>query len=208
MQKGFTLLELLIVIAILAILTTAVVMIMNPLEAIKRARDTQRIADLDNLKAAVILYIIEGNVDIKDDTCIKAGATFDPCQSNDGATPTKTDGTGWIPINFDGMAGGSPMSHLPIDPVNSTSTASLVYSYAADGTDFELNVGMESAYFNYSTGKNKVGAEDGGDSGPLYEVGTDLTIFECIIAGAASPDCADEGVNTTCTNGTCVAPGP
>ena len=195
MSKGFTLLELLIVIAILAILTTVVILVMNPAESIKRARDTQRISDLDTLKTAIILYITEGNTDIKDGTC-KADTI---CYSDSGQTPSKNDGNGWIPINFTTMAGGSPLSHLPVDPVN-TATNNNYYYYAASGTDFELATRMESAYYDYSTGKNKVGANDGGNSGPLYEVGTKLDIFEC----AVNDDCADEVTNKTCTAGVCV----
>jgi len=175
MQKGFTLLELLIVIAILAILTTAVILVMNPAESIKRARDTQRISDLDSLKTAIVLYVTEGNTNIGAATCTGA----DSCKSDEcggaacagGHTSPENDGTGWIPINFTGMAGGAPLSHLPVDPVN---TGANRYAYAASSTDFELNADMESSYF---TTKNKVEENDGGDDNALYEVGTLLTII-------------------------------
>jgi len=44
-KKGFTLLELLIVIGILAILSTTVVLVINPAELLKKARDSQRISE-------------------------------------------------------------------------------------------------------------------------------------------------------------------
>lgn len=56
MQKregGFTLLELLIVIAIIAILSIALVFMLNPAETLKKARDAQRISDLKSVKTAL-----------------------------------------------------------------------------------------------------------------------------------------------------------
>lgn len=50
---GFTLLELLIVIAIIAILSVALVFMLNPAETLKKARDAQRISDLKTVKTAL-----------------------------------------------------------------------------------------------------------------------------------------------------------
>jgi prepilin-type N-terminal cleavage/methylation domain-containing protein len=57
MKRGFTLIELLIVIGILAILSTATVLVINPVEILKQARDTQRITDLKSLSSAISLYL-------------------------------------------------------------------------------------------------------------------------------------------------------
>jgi len=211
MKKGFTLLELLIVIAILAILATTVILIMNPAESIKRARDTQRISDLDTLKTAITLWITEGNTDIagggssgESETCcidVIGGVDCSSeaiCDSNTahGGNVTDIDGTGWIPINFASMTGGSPVSHLPVDPASSYK-----YCYAANGTDFELNARVESSY--YKT-KNNIRANDGGNNSYVYEVGTKLDIIECCI----DQDCVDaHGAGWTCNStGECVSP--
>src|SRR5680860_471628 len=58
-KKGFTLLELLIVIGILAILSTTVILVINPAELLKKARDSQRISDLSTVKTAIAYYITE-----------------------------------------------------------------------------------------------------------------------------------------------------
>lgn len=55
--KGFTLLELLIVIAILAVLSVTLVLVLNPSESLKKSRDTQRMSDLATLKTAIGLYM-------------------------------------------------------------------------------------------------------------------------------------------------------
>ncbi len=52
-QDGFTLLELLIVIAIIAILSIALIFMLNPAETLKKARDAQRISDLKSVQTAL-----------------------------------------------------------------------------------------------------------------------------------------------------------
>ncbi|MBI3634159.1 MAG: prepilin-type N-terminal cleavage/methylation domain-containing protein [Candidatus Yonathbacteria bacterium] len=52
-EGGFTLLELLIVISIIAILSIALVFMLNPAETLKKARDAQRISDLKTVKTAL-----------------------------------------------------------------------------------------------------------------------------------------------------------
>ena len=52
-KKGFTLLELLIVVSIIAILSIALVFMLNPTETLKKSRDAQRISDLNTVKTAL-----------------------------------------------------------------------------------------------------------------------------------------------------------
>ncbi|MBI1755394.1 prepilin-type N-terminal cleavage/methylation domain-containing protein, partial [Candidatus Azambacteria bacterium] len=56
-RRGFTLLELLIVITILAILTLVVILFINPVEILKKSRDVQRMSDLRTMKTAIALYL-------------------------------------------------------------------------------------------------------------------------------------------------------
>lgn len=56
-KKGFTLVELLIIIAIIGILSTAVVVNLNAAKA--KARDAKRIADITQIKKAIDIYYIE-----------------------------------------------------------------------------------------------------------------------------------------------------
>ena len=57
MSKGFTLLELIIVIGILAILGTVSVLVLNPAQLFAQARDTTRIQDLQTMNSALGLYV-------------------------------------------------------------------------------------------------------------------------------------------------------
>ncbi|HAM95481.1 TPA: hypothetical protein DCP13_03715 [Candidatus Azambacteria bacterium] len=60
-KKGFTLLELLITIAILAILISMVVFLLNPAEILRKSRDAQRLSDMTTLRAALGLYVVSTN---------------------------------------------------------------------------------------------------------------------------------------------------
>lgn len=76
-RKGFTLLELLITLSILAILTVVLVIVINPAEVLKKTRDNQRFSDLSTLKAALSLYLAEVSTPVLGPTadCLGVGIT-------------------------------------------------------------------------------------------------------------------------------------
>lgn len=141
--KGFTLLELLIVIAILAILSVTLVLVLNPAESMKKSRDTRRLSDLTQVKSALGIYmttvaspnLAQDGVLAANQRCLLNGstpsiyysATFTDATVAGGitgtnvikSTATTTDGNGWLPVNLDAITGGSPISNFPLDPVNS-----------------------------------------------------------------------------------------
>ena len=57
-RKAFTLLELLIVIGILAILSTTVMIVINPADLLARARDSNRISDLSTVNSAINAFVV------------------------------------------------------------------------------------------------------------------------------------------------------
>lgn len=184
MKKGFTLLELLIVIGILAILATAATLVLNPAELLKQARDTQRIADLNALKAAIALHLTTGTT--PDTNVGGSGAaarcmvgTTSPftaaCSNN---TVRLVNGTGWVNVNIADVSGGAPLSVLPQDPTNS---ATYFYAYAGEDVNltFEINARLESQKY-----RDKM-INDGGSANTCttfqentcwYETGTSLTL--------------------------------
>lgn len=190
-QKGFTLIELLIVIGILAILSTAMVLVINPAELLRRSRDTQRLSDLSTLKTAIGYYLVNVSTPYiggtsTNDTCVGtmwatvSGVSADTfTASYDADSVSKINGTGWVPIDFTHLTGGSPIGSLPLDPSNTsaTSTPSLYYTYVCnkDNLTFEMTANMESDYYEKG-GTNDVESKDGGDIDTLYESGTELTI--------------------------------
>ncbi|MDO8604632.1 MAG: type II secretion system protein [bacterium] len=166
--KGFTLLELLIVISIIAILSVALVLILNPAETLKKSRDTQRISDLNTIKTALGLYLtststpwMNGNTDV---ACA-------PWSSSTTTLSVLTDGTGWLPINLNSLTSGSPISSLPVDPVNS---GAMGYAYKCNNTakTFEVSAVLESSEYS----PRMLNATDGGTDDTRYEVGTNLAL--------------------------------
>jgi prepilin-type N-terminal cleavage/methylation domain-containing protein len=184
-KKGFTLVELLIVIGILAILTAAIVVVLNPAELLRQARDSQRMSDLDSVRSAITLYLTSAaSPDLNFAStgeivnCMVATKTSPFSISGHGcggseaaATSRAIDGTGWISVSFEGVTGGSPLSILPQDPTND---ASHFYAYAANDTTnvFEIDTVLESTKY---AGK-MASSSDGGNNENFYEVGTSLTL--------------------------------
>ncbi len=185
MKKGFTLIELLIVIGILAILATAVVVVLNPAQLFAQARDSQRISDVASLQSALSYYLSTASasvLDLGDGVDFTCGTNYGP--SSSAATSTwmaaatvahagvlSVTGTGWVAVNLGNATGGSPLSSLPADPTNS---ATYHYQYSCDNTarTFELDARMESARYA-GGGSDDVVNTDGGNDGSFYEVGND-----------------------------------
>ena len=183
MKKGFTLLELLIVIGILAILATAVTLVLNPAELLKQARDGNRLNDLRALNNALGLFIVASStLPIDSFYCSNASGgqyvtSTAPASCGNNAI-TAVNGTGWVNVNFASMQGGSPLSRLPLDPINTASSSAYIYRSNSDGSKFELNANMESAKYSVG-GTNDVesNTKDGGDNAGLYEIGASLNLF-------------------------------
>ena len=137
MKKGFTILEFLVILGILAVLSVVFVFLLNPVERLREVRDRQRMADLGELKKAVALYIASAakpDLDSRGD-CSETYASI--------SGTTAIDGSGWLPVNFNEIPGGSTLKILPIDPINDEMH---FYSYSCDERDltFELDARMES----------------------------------------------------------------
>ena len=206
-KKGFTLLELLIVITIISVLSVILIVALNPAETLRKARDTQRLSDLASLKTALGVYITSKSSPLLDNvdnnTCNNgtgSATTWVSAQTSDASIYSSAavvdtdgdsgdfaiDGTGWIKVNLGSIAGGSPISNLPIDPSTNNETSvgasvtdtTLVYTFVCDEDDitFEINAVLESAAFGPASTDDDKSEKDGGNSDALYEVGTKLNI--------------------------------
>lgn len=196
-KKGFTLLELLIVIAILAILASAAVVVLNPAELLRRARDSGRITNIANIRNAINLYLTTvttidldvqaGCMDTtptsKTFTSLLTGysgtlATTTISTSAYLATTTATAvargtaGYGWIPINFALTAGGSPLSALPLDPNNNTTGCS----------------GSVGCFYYYLCSSN---------SSSTYEIGANMESSAYANGGDSDVESTDGGNSST-----------
>ncbi len=222
-MKGFTLLETLIVIAVVAVISAVLIFVLNPAESLRKTRDAQRISDLKTFtKALAFLITTKSNIQ-GTDLCV--GDSFKPrlyisfpkgkhgVEINEGACPTpdpppgsplssfasnwhqalagdlyKITGKGWIPVDFTAISGGSPISHIPVDPVNSINVPKdevgedcpddddLFYRYTCFQTNltWEFDARLESKEFSVIDPK---ALEDGGTNDVRYEVGTALNLL-------------------------------
>jgi len=139
--KGFTLVELSITIAIVAALSALVVVVFNPAELSAQMRDGQRFAAIGTLRETVGVLVAENpnlptGFGATNRVFISLPDTHSDCR-NIINLPTRTDGRtyhcvtaenlmridghGWLPVNFTAIRGGSPISVLPIDPINNPS---------------------------------------------------------------------------------------
>jgi prepilin-type N-terminal cleavage/methylation domain-containing protein len=191
-RRGFTLIELLIVVGIVAVLAVVVIFTLNPTELLKQSRDSNRLSDMDTLNKALTLYQTDfpgGSlgtankvyVSVPDTspTCANLGLPSLPSGWTYGCASTSTlrnaDGTGWLPVNFTQLSSGSPLSGLPLDPTNTTST-NLYYTYTPGNGVFELTAWLEAKKYNASGTEDRV-STDGGSNKGLYEKGSDLTLY-------------------------------
>jgi prepilin-type N-terminal cleavage/methylation domain-containing protein len=237
--KGFTLIEVLISVSIVALIATTLIIATNPNEIFKQARDSRRMADLTALSTAISLYVNSGssiNMDGQGGITCKGGSNQKVYVSipNNQTPPQnlpsgwsygqvtstnlkKIDGTGWIPINFATLVGGSPISSLPVDPINSF-TKNLFYSYTCKSNGaFELTATLESKKYNMS-GSDPKTSTDGGTDKFLFEIGTDLTLdpFSPVLElsfdegqGTIAYDSSGNNNNGTLCNGSsCNVQGP
>ncbi len=194
-KLGFSLLEMLISIGILAVLVSVAVMVINPIEYLRQARDSTRVSDLNNINTYISRYKYSGqridslgNINV---VYVSIPSNLSDCSdlglpalasgwAYKCATETdykKIDGTGWLPINLAAFSGGFGISALSVDPTN-TASDGLYYKYIISASGgFEINASMESRKFNIGGKSDKV-STDGGDDPYIYEVGTNFDIFK------------------------------
>ena len=161
-QRGFTLIELIVVIAIIAVLAGVVLVAINPAVLLAKGRDAKRLEDFDGLNKAISLAVADGEI------TLTATGTCTTCTSLSGTQAV--DGTGWVKFTIPtGKTGLSKfMPALPLDPLN---TGTSVYTFGSTLTDWEVNAIMESVDNSAKM------TTDGGNSATTLEVGTSLTIL-------------------------------
>jgi len=198
--KAFTLIELLIVIAIIAILAAAIFLFLNPLEYFRAARDNNRHRDASSFREVLDFNAVQrdGNWDPDGsytESCVgelnqrvfvsvpsdnseispedlPAGWIYERVLKDD---MRNIDGSGWIPVNLTGIPGGSPLSVLPIDPTN-TFASGYYYSYVCSRDKlYEITARMASKRFR-TGGAFDIQSNDGGDDIFMLERGTDLQL--------------------------------
>jgi len=206
-SQSFTLIEMLITIAIIAVLMTVTVVAINPNEMTKKARDTQRLTDMSNLQMIMELARSEGmlNSSYCDGTKIYASLPSETLLSNSNLPSgvswaqvsrdniRNADGTGWLPFNFKNLV-GLQVTVLPVDPKNSLNDSLYYTFYCNPQRQYIFTAYPESKTFGPKGGKDSKTIADGGPDPYVYEVGNNLFISPLKPVGSWS---FEEGGDTT-----------
>lgn len=132
-SKGFTLIELIIVIGILSILSIAVLAVFNPVTQIQKTNDARRKADLSQIQKSLETYY-QDNGRYPDSSTVSDLCNSAPCpyriKSVDVDNPVKNWGQPWQPY----------MNILPKDPNPSNH---YVYVSAGSGQAYYLYANLD-----------------------------------------------------------------
>lgn len=135
-KNGFTLVELLIAISLIAILSGVLFSVINPMGIQKKSRDSQRVSDLTKIKVALENYF-----------------------SDNRQYPVSNN---WGAVSSLSVLSPAYINVIPVDPkpsgTNCSGTTWHGYYYKSDGskyvlaTNFEVNTGNSCPYSGYCAG--------------------------------------------------------
>lgn len=117
-RKGFTLIEILIVVAIIAILASIVLVGLGPTQAL--GRDSRRVSDLQEIQNGLELYY-----------------------NKNGAYPVPAQGAAWTVFQGDLTGASIGINNVPVDP--SSPGRGYAYAWSAAGASYELMAYLESS---------------------------------------------------------------
>ena len=163
-ESAFTLLEVLVTIAVISVLATVLVLAINPGEMLRRSRDSKRLSDIGTIRRAVDLALADdqdmlatlGVIDINTSTDVTnfAGAGIDLSRY----LPV-------IPQDPSYSAAGGSAQVIAADCTNGT-IAEISYKFWSDGEAYILRANMESL-------SNCEIVQNDGNNNSTYEVGTE-----------------------------------
>lgn len=138
-EKAFTLVELLIVIGILGILSTTLLITLNPAESQRKARDQKRIKDLTDMQTALLQYV---------DASGTFGDSFKIADTNNQGITCDSNWTGLNLCDYLKTVPTDPKNGLKTDLIKSSTEKENIEAYyrlRTSGSDFKLSARFESS---------------------------------------------------------------
>lgn len=156
-SKGLTIVELTLVVFVVVLLFSLVIVLMNPLEYRKKARDNKRISDMATLDRIISEYRIDkGSYPDSSDT-LRTSTILPSVQS----VSLYSAVAGWIDEDLSAY-----VSKLPTDPINDDT---YFYSFIHSNDMYEIRARLESLV--------DLAQNDGGDDSEFYELGNNLSLL-------------------------------
>ena len=120
-RQGFTLLEVLLVVAIIAILAGIVIVALNPGKQLGDTRNSQRKADVNTILSAVYQYSIDNNGNLP--TSVPASVTCDTPATNEVCKQGAVSCTGLVDLG-DIVLNQKYLTAIPTDPSGGSTNGS------------------------------------------------------------------------------------
>jgi len=145
-KKGFTLVELLVVISIIGILSSFAVVSLN--SARQKARDALRRGDMAQVRTALNLYYDDNNYQYPSCGTLDTGV---PDYGADVGSGPGTGSTCYSSVLAAALTGGARplMDRLPEEPRNPTNNpdenSTYIYRYVSDGSEYALVYMLEES---------------------------------------------------------------
>jgi type II secretory pathway pseudopilin PulG len=156
MKKGYTLVELVTITALILVLFSVLLVNFDVFGNKKKARDVKRLSDMALLDRVISEYQVDNKVYPDMEGVLRISTVLPG-----GSSRLENTTSGWIDENL-----ANYTSKLPVDPVND---GTYFYSYIHDNSGYELNARLEA-----ETGQMQ---NDGGNDPALYETGSNLLLI-------------------------------
>lgn len=153
-SRGSSILEIMLIMAVLAVMMSITYLLINPANATATARDEKRLNDLQTLDRAINEYFID-NESYPGTENTNLVSTSSPSGIH------VSSSNGWLEDNLSDY-----FVKTPVDPLNDLT---YYYIYRHSDSSYELNARLENSA---DTMQN-----DGGNSNDFYELGNNLSLL-------------------------------
>lgn len=181
-RKAFTLVELLIVIAIIAVLSGVVLVAINPTEMLRKSRDSKRLQDLDTIRTALELYATKnGSYPICNSDAMECSTwtTWWATNMTNEYLPTPPRDPENPDVNplETGDCGNKPTYK---DGGEDTGFCFGYFYWSLDGSSYELDTLLEADQTKMENDGGDQPSADGSIPRRVYEIGTNLNLINAL----------------------------